>query len=284
MNNSINLNPDRILRGQRTNSLCVLISLWLSHLNCQHVRAIKAAQKQKYPVKAPHGAEQHELWDTRPPFLNQPFLWRPEKGGVWFSVKVKRPTFESADGWMMEIQKRCVMKGCGRVSGELELIPQHFTRWQIDGQRRTTATTEGIFFSLSVAAEITVMAQGFKPATDNVPLWNLIQPYGAFRRSAPLCPFSSQIKWLHSRFCLFLHKGGGNSEVNSTSCTLDWLVPEQPDDSLGGGGENSYGLPLHINRSPECNSAGNAHQTPTWRRGSWNLQLAGRQEDRFASQ
>lgn len=22
----------------------------------------------------------------------------------------------------------CVMKGCGRVSGELELIPQHFSR------------------------------------------------------------------------------------------------------------------------------------------------------------
>lgn len=33
------------------------------------------------------------------------------------------------DAWMMDDgdTERCVLKGCGRVSGELELIPQQFT-------------------------------------------------------------------------------------------------------------------------------------------------------------
>lgn len=112
-----------------------LYNIWLSHLNCQHIRAIKAAQKQKCTVKTPHGAEQQELWDTRPPFLNQPFLWRPERregwgvGGGKCSVKLKREREKERDkhckmwwerkteGWMdrwwMEGVEG-VMKGCGR--------------------------------------------------------------------------------------------------------------------------------------------------------------------------
>lgn len=88
-----------------------------------------------------------------------------------------------------------------------------------------------------MAAEITVMAQGFKPATDNIPLRNPIQPYGAFLSSAPLCPPCSEIKItsLDCRFWAF-RRQGGKKLLNSTSCTLDWLVLEQPDDTPGGGG------------------------------------------------
>lgn len=62
-----------------------------------------------------------------------------------------------------------------------------------------------------MAAEITVMAQGFKPASDSVPLWNLIQPYGAFLSAAPLCLSCSQMKItsLDCRFWVFGHNKGG---------------------------------------------------------------------------
>lgn len=140
MNDNVNRNPANILWSKQT-AFVWLGSLWLSHLNCQHIRAIKAAQKQKYTVKAPHGAEQQELWDTRPPFLNQPFLWRPEWRGVegdarwkWIDKHLK----PLEDGW---IYWGTGDKGMWRVSVQLGLIPQHFSQWQIDSQRQTTAAS-----------------------------------------------------------------------------------------------------------------------------------------------
>lgn len=52
---------------------------------------------------------------------------RAEGGGGKCSVKVKRQTFETQweNGWMDGYIEGWVIKGCGRVNGELGLIPQH---------------------------------------------------------------------------------------------------------------------------------------------------------------
>lgn len=185
--------------------------------------------------------------------------------------------------------ERRVMKGCGRVSGELELIPQHFAWWQIDGQSRTTATTEGIFFHSRWQRRSRSRLRGLnQPLTMSLceTSFSHMVLFSAPHLSVLPPPRRKPNDFTADSASFYAKWGGGGSEVISTSCTLDWLVLEQPDDSpMGkGGGESSYGLPLHINRGPECNSAGNTHRTPTWRRGSWNFQLAGRREDRYASQ
>lgn len=159
------------------------------------------------------------------------------EGGGWCSVKVKRQTFESGEGWMgdgwLVMVRYSKMRdermwqgqwGAGADSSAFHLV----TDWRSEADN---GNNWGNFFPLSVAAEITVTAQGFKPDTDNVPLWNLIQPYGAFLSSAPLCPFSSQIKWLHRRLCIFLHKGGGKVKLFNklysglTPSWITWWLP-----------------------------------------------------------
>lgn len=121
----------------------------------------------------------------------------------------------------------------------------------------------GNFFSQSVAAEITVTAQGFKPATDNVPVWNLVQPYGAFLSSAPLCPSTttttpprtSQTKWLHGRFCVFLRKvGWGGVGVKLIQQVVLWIDSffsnlTTPLGEVGGRGEQLWTAIAHKSRS-----------------------------------
>lgn len=90
---------------------------------------------------------------------------RAEGGGRRCSVKVKRQTFETRwekhegmegwmDGWGDRYIEGWVIKGCGRVNGELGLIPEHRSQWQIDSRSQTTAAstvretnTVGIFHS-----------------------------------------------------------------------------------------------------------------------------------------
>lgn len=132
------------------------------------------------------------------------------------------------DGWWRD-RKTCDERmwqgqwGAGADSSAFHSV----TDWRSEADN---GNNWGNFFSLSAAAEITVTAQGFKPATDNVPLWNLIQPYGALLSFAPLCPFPSQTKWLHSRFCVFPHEGGGKVKLIQQ---VVLFVLEQPNDSPG---------------------------------------------------
>lgn len=177
------------------------------------------------------------------------------------------------------------MKGCGGVSGELELIPQHFSWWQIDGERQTTATTEGIF-SLSMAAEITVMAQGFKPAPDKCPSMKPHSAIWCFSKHHTSLSFllTNQNHFTWQQILGVWTQLEGEKVVNSTSCSLDWLILEQP---WGGRrGLSSYELPLHIASQIAVQNATAQVIRTTRRHGGegWNLQLAGRWEDRFASQ
>lgn len=78
---------------------------------------------------------------------------RAEGGGCL--VKVKIQTFGTRwekhegrvgwmDGWMDQGDRYIegwMIKGCGRVNGELGLIPQHHSQWQIDSRRQTTAAS-----------------------------------------------------------------------------------------------------------------------------------------------
>lgn len=77
-------------------------------------------------------------------------LGESEETNIWERGWVDGRMGGRMDRWWMDgrdvEREEGVMKGCGGVSGELELIPQHFSRWQIDGERQTTATTEGISF------------------------------------------------------------------------------------------------------------------------------------------
>lgn len=178
------------------------------------------------------------------------------------------------------------MKGCGGVSGELELIPQHFSRWQIDGERQTTATTEGIFFHSLWQRRSRSWLRGLnQPLT--MSLCETSFSHMVLFSAPHLSVFPAhKSKWLHltaDSGCLDT-KEGGKKVVNSTSCSLDRLILEQP---WGGRrGLSSYELPLHIASQIAVQNATAQVIRNTQRHGGegWNLQLAGRWEDRFASQ
>lgn len=190
--------------------LIQLYNIWLSHLNCQHIRAIKAAQKQKCTVKAPHGAEQQELWDTRPPFLNQPFLWRPERGGEVLSESEETNIWKSVggtwrdgwmDGWMHgQIYRRRADKGMWRGqkgAGADSSTSQSVRDWQSEANngsiRCERQTLRGIFHSQWQPRSRSWLRGLNQPHSDNVALWNLIQPYSPIQSLVFLCPHSPQI-------------------------------------------------------------------------------------------
>lgn len=154
MNDSINFNPDRVLRGQRTNSLCVADKFVTQPPELSACQGHKSSTEAE--ISCESAAWGRAAWALRhPPTLPESAVSVATRAGggagggcdarwKWRDKHLR----VRMDAWMMDDgdTERCVMKGCGRVSGELELIPQHFTQWQIDGQKRTTATTEGISF------------------------------------------------------------------------------------------------------------------------------------------
>lgn len=172
-----------------------------------------------------------------------------QSGGGWREVlseseetNIWSPLGEWMDGWLVGYIEGWVIKGCGRVNGELGLIPQHHSYWQIDGQRQTTAAStvrdkhsEGFFFHSQWQHRSRSWLRGLNHLyTDNVPLWNLIQPCGAIQSLVFLCPLCTQIKlaWSKSQQIKTSQTNFKRTEVNSTSCALEEIILDQPDDSL----------------------------------------------------
>lgn len=155
-NDNATLNTVHILWRNWTNSLWVVdkivteppeLSAYQGHkssteaeMYCESTAWGRAARALRHPPTLPESAVS--------------VATRVEGGGGRCSVKVKKHVkpIGRMDGWMGGYIEGWVIKGCGRVNGELGLILQHHSHWQIDGQRQTTAASTvrdkhwGVFF------------------------------------------------------------------------------------------------------------------------------------------
>lgn len=205
-------------------------------------------------------------------------------GGGWREVQceAKRQTLESRwekhegtdrlmDGRMDEGIDILVIKECGGVNRELGLIPQHHSQWQTDSQRQTTVAstvkktnTEGIFRPQWQPRSRSWLRGLNHLHTDNVSLWNLIQPYAPIQKAAFLC---IQLKQTSSMLWQIKRKLEKNwSRINKLSTGGNHSGPTCWFPAV-----NTLELPLHTNYIPGCNSTSDKCFILTWRRrcGIW---------------
>lgn len=207
-------------------------------------------------------------------------------GGGWREVQceAKRQTFESQwekhegmdrlmDGRMDEGTDLLVIKECGRVNGELGLTRQHHRQWQTDSQRQTTVAstmkeinTEGIFHSQWQPRSRSWLRGLNHLHTDNVVLWNLIQPYAPVPNAVFLCikmkQASSKSWQIKTYFTGELEKNWSwfnklSTGQNNSGPTCWFPVV------------NTHELPLRTDYIPGCNSTSDKCFMLTWRRRCW---------------
>lgn len=267
-----------------------LYNIWLNHLNCQHIGGHKSStEAEMYCESTAWGRAARAL--RHPPTLPESAVsvaTRAEGGGGRCALKVKRQTFEiqwekheGMGGWMGgQIYWKMGDKGLWQGqwgSGDDSSTSQPLTDWQSEANNSSILRQRptGGDFSLSMAAQITVMAQGFKLDTDNVSLWNVIRPYGPIQSLVFLCPVCKQIAqaWNNSCQIKTLFPGKLQKEVKLNQ----QVVPRQEQfwtDLLIPCGKHSWAAITHsLSTFSGCNSTSDKCHTLTWRRRRcWNRQ------------
>lgn len=169
-------------------------------------------------------------------------LGESEETNIWSPVgKTWRDGW--MDGWGGQIYWGMGDKGMwqGQRGAVVDSSASHSDRLTVRGANNSSIHSERDKhwgdFSLSLAAQITVMVPGFKPSRH----WQCLsvkslQPYGPIQSLVFLCPLCTQIiqAWSKSvsRLRLTSQTNFKRPEVDSTGCALEESILDQPADSL----------------------------------------------------
>lgn len=155
---------------------------------------------------------------------------RAERGGRRRMVKVKRQ-FQTwwekhgwMDGWMsVHIYWRLGEKRRWHSQWGAWAVFSTSQQWQIDSWRQTTAAnTEGNFRCQWQPRSRSWLRGLNHLNTDNVSLWNLIQPYAFIQRIVFLCPLFKQIIQAWSWSDSGLVQRQTSKELKSIQQVLQW--------------------------------------------------------------